>query len=55
MTLFGPLITAMVTPFNDDGTVNYKQAMELIDYLIQTKAVALLTGTTVANPHVITR
>ena len=51
MTLFGPLITAMVTPFNDDGTVNYKQAIELIDYLIQNKSSAiLLTGTTGESP-----
>ena len=56
MTLFGPLITAMVTPFNDDGTVNYKQAIELIDYLIQNKSSAiLLTGNNWRIPHVITR
>ena len=47
MTNFGPIVTAMVTPFNDDGTVNYKQAIELIDYLIQNKSSSiLLTGTT---------
>ena len=47
MTNFGPIVTAMVTPFNDDGTVNYKQAVELMDYLIQNKSsTILLTGTT---------
>ena len=35
MSIFGPIVTAMVTPFNEDGTVNYKQTIELIDYLIQ--------------------
>jgi 4-hydroxy-tetrahydrodipicolinate synthase len=47
MTNFGPIVTAMVTPFSDDGTVNYKQAVELMDYLIQNKSsTILLTGTT---------
>lgn len=47
MIEFGPIVTAMVTPFNDDGTVNYKQAVELMDYLIQNKSTTiLLTGTT---------
>ena len=45
MSIFGPIVTAMVTPFNDDGTVNYKQAVELMDYLIQNKTTTiLLTG-----------
>jgi 4-hydroxy-tetrahydrodipicolinate synthase len=47
MSIFGPIVTAMVTPFNEDGTVNYKQTIELIDYLIQNKSTSiLLTGTT---------
>ena len=51
MTTFGNIITAMVTPFNDDGTVNYKQAVELMDYLIQNKtSTILLTGTTGEAP-----
>ncbi len=51
MTIFGPIVTAMVTPFNDDGTVNYKQAVELMDYLIQNKtSTILLTGTTGESP-----
>jgi 4-hydroxy-tetrahydrodipicolinate synthase len=47
MSIFGPIVTAMVTPFNEDGTVNYKQTIELIDYLILNKSTTiLLTGTT---------
>jgi len=47
MTTFGPIVTAMVTPFNDDGTVNYKQAVEPMGYLLQNKSsTILLTGTT---------
>ena len=51
MNTFGPIITAMVTPFNDDGTLNSKQAVELMDYLIQNKTTTLLlTGTTGESP-----
>ena len=51
MSIFGPIVTAMVTPFNEDGTVNYKQAVELMDYLIQNKTTSiLLTGTTGESP-----
>ncbi|MGA0242074.1 MAG: 4-hydroxy-tetrahydrodipicolinate synthase [Candidatus Marinamargulisbacteria bacterium] len=51
MIEFGPIITAMVTPFNSDGTINYKQAVELMDYLIQNKSTGiLLTGTTGESP-----
>lgn len=50
-TLFGPIVTAMVTPFNEDGTVNYKQAVAIIDYLIQNNtSTVLLTGTTGEAP-----
>lgn len=31
---FGRLLTAMVTPFNADGSVNYKNAADLADWLI---------------------
>ena len=41
MSIFGPIVTAMVTPFNEDGTVNYKQAVELMDYLIQNKTTTM--------------
>ena len=47
MNPFGPIVTAMITPFNEDGTVNYKQTVELMDYLIQNNSSSiLLTGTT---------
>ncbi|MEK9727109.1 MAG: 4-hydroxy-tetrahydrodipicolinate synthase [Candidatus Margulisiibacteriota bacterium] len=50
-SIFGPIVTAMVTPFNEDGTINYKQAVELMDYLIQNKTTTiLLTGTTGESP-----
>ena len=51
MSIFGPIVTAMVTPFDDEGKVNYKQAVELMDYLIQNKTTTiLLTGTTGESP-----
>ena len=51
MSIFGPIVTAMVTPFDDEGKVNYKQAVELMDYLIQNKtSTILLTGTTGESP-----
>jgi len=31
----GPLVTAMVTPFTDDGEVNYKEAGRLASYLVE--------------------
>ena len=31
---FGRLLTAMVTPFNADGTVNYDNAADLAEWLI---------------------
>jgi len=34
MKKFGRVLTAMVTPFNDDSTVNYKGAAELAKYLV---------------------
>lgn len=34
MKTFGRVLSAMVTPFNDDLTVNYKAAAELANYLV---------------------
>ena len=31
----GELVTAMVTPMNQDGTVNYDKAEELANYLVE--------------------
>ena len=51
MSIFGSIITAMVTPFDENGAVNYKQALELIDYLTQNNTTSiLLTGTTGESP-----
>lgn len=44
---FGGLITAMVTPFNDDLTVNFEAAAELASYLVDNGSEGLVvTGTT---------
>lgn len=34
MKSFGRILTAMVTPFNDDYSVNYQRAAELAEYLV---------------------
>jgi 4-hydroxy-tetrahydrodipicolinate synthase len=31
--MFGRVITAMITPFNDNGEVNYKEAARIAEYL----------------------
>ena len=44
---FGRVITAMVTPFNNDLTINYDMAAELADYLVKNGSDGLvITGTT---------
>lgn len=52
MTDFGRLITAMVTPFDDNLEVNWEQLQRLVDYLIdQQKSEALVVcGTTGESP-----
>lgn len=35
MKSFGRILTAMVTPFNDDYSVNYEQAAKLAQYLVE--------------------
>lgn len=35
MKSFGRVLTAMVTPFNDDGSINYKAAGDLAKYLVE--------------------
>ncbi|MDO7905775.1 4-hydroxy-tetrahydrodipicolinate synthase [Paenibacillus sp. JX-17] len=49
---FGRLITAMVTPFNDQGEIDWEQTSKLIDYLIeeqQTDSI-VVSGTTGESP-----
>ncbi|MDK8180671.1 4-hydroxy-tetrahydrodipicolinate synthase [Paenibacillus sp. UMB4589-SE434] len=49
---FGRLITAMVTPFHEDLTINWQQAEQLIDYLIdvQRNDSLVICGTTGESP-----
>ena len=52
MTLdFGRLITAMITPFKSDGSVNIEESLRLADHLIATGTeTLLLAGTTGEAP-----
>lgn len=48
---FGPLVTAMVTPFTPDGSVDYKRAQELVAHLIDNGTTGLVvSGTTGESP-----
>jgi len=48
---FGKVITAMVTPFDEQDKVNYDKAVELADYLAKNGTdTVLLTGTTGESP-----
>ncbi|MDX1918967.1 MAG: 4-hydroxy-tetrahydrodipicolinate synthase [Candidatus Caenarcaniphilales bacterium] len=48
---FGSLITAMITPFEEDGSLDTAAVGSLIEHLVQTCTSALLvTGTTGENP-----
>jgi 4-hydroxy-tetrahydrodipicolinate synthase len=48
---FGRLITAMITPFNEDGSVNIPETLKLADHLIATGTdTLLLAGTTGESP-----
>lgn len=48
---FGSVVTAMVTPFSKDGSVNYKKAQELAVHLIENGSSALVvSGTTGESP-----
>lgn len=48
---FGQVITAMVTPFKDDLSVDYEAAQELANYLIENGSDGLvITGTTGESP-----
>ncbi len=50
-TLFGPVITAMVTPFDSRGEVNYDAAAELARFLIRNGSTGLVVaGTTGESP-----
>ena len=48
---FGPLLTAMVTPFTPSGAVDYERAQELALYLLERGSSGLVvTGTTGESP-----
>ena len=49
---FGRLLTAMVTPFNADGSVNYENAADLADWLIAHGSNGLVVaGSTGSGDH----
>lgn len=51
MAIFGRIVTAMVTPFNDKGQIDWNRTEKLIDYLIDTGSEALVvSGTTGESP-----
>jgi len=48
---FGRVITAMITPMNPDGSVNYEQSQQLAEYLLDNGTDSLVvTGTTGESP-----
>ena len=46
MADIGRLLTAMVTPFDDDGEINYKKARKLAKALINSGSDGLVIGGT---------
>src|SRR3990172_7740521 len=51
MPPFGEVLTAMITPFTDEGTVDYDRAARLARYLIEHGSDGLVvTGTTGESP-----
>jgi 4-hydroxy-tetrahydrodipicolinate synthase len=52
-SLFGPLVTAMVTPFTSDGAVDFARAQELAARLLQNGSTGLVvSGTTGESPTI---
>lgn len=50
-SIFGRVLTAMVTPFKEDGNVNYAMAEKLADYLVSNGSDGLVVcGTTGESP-----
>ncbi|RNB77373.1 4-hydroxy-tetrahydrodipicolinate synthase [Brevibacillus panacihumi] len=51
MARFGRLVTAMVTPFNDQNQVDYEKTERLIDHLLETGSEGIVvSGTTGESP-----
>ena len=52
MTTFGNILTAMITPFTDDGHVNFQEALRLAGYLLDNGSDGLIVcGTTGEGPN----
>ena len=53
MITFGNILTAMITPFTDDGHVNFQEALRLAGYLLDNGSDGLVVcGTTGESPNI---
>lgn len=53
MTTFGNVLTAMITPFTDDGHVNFQEALRLAGHLLDNGSDGLIVcGTTGESPNI---
>ena len=53
MTTFGNVLTAMITPFTDDGHVNFQEALRIAGYLLDNGSDGLIVcGTTGESPNI---
>ena len=53
MATFGNILTAMITPFTDDGHVNFQEALRLAGYLLDNGSDGLIVcGTTGEGPNI---
>ena len=53
MTTFGDILTAMITPFTDDGHVNFQEALRLAGHLLDNGSDGLIVcGTTGEGPNI---
>ncbi len=53
MITFGNILTAMITPFTDDGHVNFQEALRLAGYLLDNGSDGLIVcGTTGESPNI---
>lgn len=51
---FGRVITAMITPFHEDGTVDYESAVQLSKYLVEHGSEGILVGGTTGEGATLT-
>ncbi|WP_127160125.1 4-hydroxy-tetrahydrodipicolinate synthase [Veillonella sp. VA137] len=53
MKTFGNILTAMITPFTDDGHINFQEALRLAGYLLDNGSDGLIVcGTTGEGPNI---